>query len=359
MFIVYNFFLDRCEKQIILLGKGTFNSIYRVNSLRNTNGFAHTVGNNGKPQHELVIKRLHYKTLSSRKATEVAEYDLSVEAAILSKLPFHKNIIRLHGISEDFYTCPRKGFLVLDFLQSTLQEQLDRWRRRSHLNKKSRLCPFQGSELKKQLLQQERERIYKFAVGIACAMEFLHANRIIYRDLKPHNIGFDQQENVTLFDFGLARSMEPETQERRMTGMTGTFRYMAPEVVQSKDYSYPADVYSFAILLWEVCSLSKPFPEITSLKKLKKRVVLGHCRPSFNKICSSGVKELLKSCWQSVPEHRKSFSHILGDLELLVKTKEGKLHSDETLGSSDVSETMGSPGVSALNGLPSLDALTN
>ncbi len=70
-------------------------------------------------------------------------------------------------------------------------------------------------------------------------MEFLHSNRVIYRDLKPHHIGFGVEVTVRLFDFGLARIHEEG--ERKLTGCTGSARYMALEVARSQAYSFPAD----------------------------------------------------------------------------------------------------------------------
>lgn len=305
----------------LLLGKGTFSNIYLVESLRTTTNDCvdDSDNDNGKCQQQFVMKCLHSETLSSTKAIAVAESDLSKEARLLSNLPFHKNIIRLHSISEDFYTCPRNGFLILDYLQETLEEQLNRSRKCSHsanTRTSTTLRLFRGSKLREKQREEEHERISKIAVGIARAMRFLHANYIIYRDLKPANIGFDQQNNVILFDFGLARFLGPGAEQRKMTGMTGTLRYMAPEVVQSKDYGFPADIYSFAILLWEICSLRKPFSEVISFKMFQSRVVDGQCRPPLNKIGPSGIKKLLKSCWHPVPKHRKSFSNILEALEL-------------------------------------------
>ena len=55
---------------------------------------------------------------------------------------------------------------------------------------------------------------------------------LIYRDLKPDNIGFDHEERVKLFDFGLAKELKPELKAKSegylLTGNTGSRRYMAP-----------------------------------------------------------------------------------------------------------------------------------
>eukprot|EP00568_Trieres_chinensis_P009063 CAMPEP_0183314746 /NCGR_PEP_ID=MMETSP0160_2-20130417/49439_1 /TAXON_ID=2839 ORGANISM="Odontella Sinensis, Strain Grunow 1884" /NCGR_SAMPLE_ID=MMETSP0160_2 /ASSEMBLY_ACC=CAM_ASM_000250 /LENGTH=93 /DNA_ID=CAMNT_0025480145 /DNA_START=1 /DNA_END=279 /DNA_ORIENTATION=- len=89
-------------------------------------------------------------------------------------------------------------------------------------------------------------------------MEYLHENRIVFRDLKPQNIGFDDKNKVKIFDFGIARKLDPGD-EKHPTGNTGTLRYMAPEVAKCKNYGLEVDVYSFGMLLWEICKWKKPF----------------------------------------------------------------------------------------------------
>jgi serine/threonine protein kinase len=74
---------------------------------------------------------------------------------------------------------------------------------------------------------------------------------VVYRDLKPTNVGFDVRDDAKLFDFGLAREFRPEELEDRsykLTGETGTMRYMAPEVALSQPYSEKVDVFSFGIM---------------------------------------------------------------------------------------------------------------
>jgi serine/threonine protein kinase len=75
-------------------------------------------------------------------------------------------------------------------------------------------------------------RIDKVGLGIARGMQHLHSLNIIFRDLKPHNIGFDENGIVRIFDFGLAREYHPNFSsentrnegKRHMTGNCGTPR---------------------------------------------------------------------------------------------------------------------------------------
>jgi serine/threonine protein kinase len=70
---------------------------------------------------------------------------------------------------------------------------------------------------------------------------------IIYRDLKPDNIGFDVRDDVKIFDFGLAAEMHPSlrvngTNTYRLTAESGSPRYMAPEVALGQPYNHLVDV---------------------------------------------------------------------------------------------------------------------
>ena len=84
-------------------------------------------------------------------------------------------------------------------------------------------------------------------------------------------------------------------------------------VAQDKPYNKSVDVYSFGILLWEMCSLQKPFAGYTS-KKHMAHVVLGGERPPMDSYVSHHwpvkLQELMKRCWSSNSELRPTFSEI-------------------------------------------------
>lgn len=103
----------------------------------------------------------------------------------------------------------------------------------------------------------------------------------MYRDLKPENIGFDIRGDVKIFDFGLCKSLDHKKKAKgygyHLTARTGSTPYMAPEVCKGEPYDKEADVFSFAILMWEILSLNWAFNGF-SRKEFYQRVALQHER---------------------------------------------------------------------------------
>ena len=102
----------------------------------------------------------------------------------------------------------------------------------------------------------------KFYAGcLLLILEHLHERGIIYRDLKPENVMVDEMVSVMqgypkLIDFGTAKMISGRT-----FTIVGTPHYMAPEVVLGKGYSYPADVWSLGVMLYEFICGGVPFGE--------------------------------------------------------------------------------------------------
>ncbi|EER97120.1 serine/threonine-protein kinase STY17 [Sorghum bicolor] len=169
------------------------------------------------------------------------------------------------------------------------------------------------------------------AMDVSKGMNYLHQNNIIHRDLKTANLLMDENGTVKVADFGVARV---KAQSGVMTAETGTYRWMAPEVIEHKPYDHKADVFSFGILLWELLTGKIPYEYLTPLQAAVGVVQKG-LRPTIPKHTHARLSELLQKCWQQDPAQRPDFSEILETLQRIAEEvgdeHEGK-HKDRTLG---------------------------
>ena len=299
-----------------------------------------------------------------------AAVDLILEAHFLMSLQ-HPNIIKIRGLAADGPQGYLKGgrhhgyFLILDQLPETMEYRLCFWRKQvKKIKRKSRLhghnlllAPVVKTVLRlrhkdnvaninanasnntapasihDQQLQQLLQERYRVAYEISDAMEYLHDRRILNRDLKIANLGFDIRGDVKLFDLGLSRWMPPsklndgndndnangsakESQnyldEAFRMSTVGTKLYMAPEVRAKTPYSAKCDVYSFGIVLWEMLALSdpiwcKPPSDKRHIQKaaqqLPHKIPLCPCWPE-------PLQQLLQKCVSPTPTERPTFTDI-------------------------------------------------
>ncbi|XP_076952759.1 serine/threonine-protein kinase STY17-like [Bidens hawaiensis] len=157
--------------------------------------------------------------------------------------------------------------------------------------------------------------LLKIAIDVSKGMSYLHQNNIIHRDLKTANLLMDEHEVVKVADFGVARV---QTQSGVMTAETGTYRWMAPEVIEHRPYDHKADVFSFGVVLWELLTGEVPYSCLTPLQAAVGVVQHG-LRPTIPKETHPKLTELLRSCWHDNPTMRPDFTDILEKLKCLEK----------------------------------------
>ncbi|CAA2988445.1 serine threonine- kinase STY46-like isoform X1 [Olea europaea subsp. europaea] len=174
--------------------------------------------------------------------------------------------------------------------------------------------------------------ILNVAIDVSKGMSYLHQNNIIHRDLKAANLLMNENEVVKIADFGIARM---QLQSGVMTAETGTYRWMAPEVIEHRPYNHKADVFSFGILLWELLTGKLPYVHMTPLQAALGVVQKG-LRPSIPRYTHPKVVELLERCWQHDPYLRPEFSEIIEILQGIAKMilEEERANKKRNLGES-------------------------
>lgn len=156
----------------------------------------------------------------------------------------------------------------------------------------------------------DKSRTYDYltiALHIARGMNSLHEQSILHRDLKSANVIMDSEGVCKIVDMGLSCSLG---NSRDLTAETGTYRWMAPEVIRHEKYSTPADVYSYAILLWELLAREQPYFGMTPIQAAFG-VAKDHLRPTIPPTVSSRAKAMLQRCWHPSPDMRPKFSEII------------------------------------------------
>lgn len=168
--------------------------------------------------------------------------------------------------------------------------------------------------------------VISWACAVARALSFLHncSLPIIHRDLKPANLLLTDSKAIKVANFGFSRIMGPQRQGRHIDGggqgaehteCNADWAYAAPEVLRSETYSDKADIFSFALVLWFMCTGRRPFVEqfgddmARLLSEYKKGT---QPRPELSaggRRCgrqTPALRELIQDCWREVPATRPS-----------------------------------------------------
>ncbi|KAL6192801.1 hypothetical protein ACLB2K_033887 [Fragaria x ananassa] len=286
----------------VTIGKGSFGEILK----------AHWRGT------PVAVKRI----LPSLSGDRLVIQDFRHEVNLLVKLR-HPNIVQFLGAVTE----KKPLMLITEYLRGGDLHQ--------YLKEKGSLSP---------------STAISFALDIARGMAYLHnePNVIIHRDLKPRNVLLvnSSADHLKVGDFGLSKLIKVQNTHDvyKMTGETGSCkfplkvtvelhktiafngfssvlhrnnckdRYMAPEVFKHRRYDKKVDVFSFAMILYEMLEGDPPLANYEPYDAAKF-VSEGH-RPMFHgKGHTPELKELIEQCWSADMNQRPSFLEILKKLE--------------------------------------------
>jgi serine/threonine protein kinase len=154
--------------------------------------------------------------------------------------------------------------------------------------------------------QIDEDIILDWVSQILISLEYLHANKVIHRDLKTQNI-FMSKDTLFLGDFGISKRLD-NTQDLANTYI-GTPYYMSPELFNYQSYSFKSDIWSLGCVIYEICNRNHAF-SAQSINGLAVKILKGDYNP-LNEFYSQELRDLIISLLQVEQDARPSLEDIM------------------------------------------------
>ncbi len=159
--------------------------------------------------------------------------------------------------------------------------------------------------------EQMQDNCLNYIIQLGEAVDYLHKQNWIHRDLCPRNVMIDSDNTVKLIDFGLVVPNTPDFQ--KPGNRTGTANYMAPELIKRQKTDQRIDVFSFAVTAYEMCSKRLPWdvPDQETLDTVLQHInkppkpltsLAPHIDPRVADILMKGLLPNPNDRWQSMAE---------------------------------------------------------
>ena len=150
---------------------------------------------------------------------------------------------------------------------------------------------------------------------VALGMAYLYSKGVEHRDLKSLNVLLDGGRRCKVSDFGLSKSESLNTTATQSTmgGAKGTPSYMAPELLEDNLFDEKSDVYSFAIVIWEIWDGGVPWHGLQPVQ-ITRKVVDKRERPPPPEGAPTDLVALMQRCWAHEPDARPTFAAIKAEL---------------------------------------------
>eukprot|EP01084_Bolivina_argentea_P217201 368838_1 len=225
----------------------------------------------------VAIKSIYKEKLVARKLVENLEGEINITRSF-----HHQNIVELYDVIKT----ERSFYLVLEH------------------------CG--GGDLHKFLKKHERlseATTRHFMCQLAAGLLFLRANGLMHRDLKPQNLLLSSDSidaTLKIADFGFARVL---TEATMTDTLCGSPQYMAPEIMQGRQYDAKADLWSVGMILYECVVGKTPFRGRNQMELLRNIMVRPLTIPSSLDI-SPGCKSIVKMLLKAGPELRCSYEEF-------------------------------------------------
>lgn len=137
---------------------------------------------------------------------------------------------------------------------------------------------------------------------MSLGIQYLHANRILHRDIKTINMFLARDDKIKIGDLGVARELN-QTANMAHT-IVGTPYYLSPELCEEKPYNNKSDIWSLGCVLYELCTLRHPF-EAANQGALALKILRGHFNPipsTYSRSLKEMVDKLLTKDYRTRPD---------------------------------------------------------
>lgn len=203
------------------------------------------------------------------------------EANVLSTLK-HTNIIRYRGCTKQ----KKMLYILMDYAD--------------------------GGDLAKAIASRGRnyfpeDQILDWFVQICLAIKYLHDRKIMHRDLKPQNVFLSSGNIIKIGDFGISKTFE-HTGDMAETAI-GTPLYCSPEICFGHKYNSKSDIWSLGCILYELCSLTRPFSG-SNIGEIMRKVMTSNPK-SIPYQYSNELREMIAMMLKKNPAERASIYDIL------------------------------------------------
>ncbi|RGB27135.1 kinase-like domain-containing protein [Rhizophagus diaphanus] len=162
-----------------------------------------------------------------------------------------------------------------------------------------------------------KEKI-QIITDITFALEKIHYENAIHRDLHSGNILYNLGNAFRISDLGFCGPAD-----KPLKSIYGNLPYIAPEVIVGREQTFKSDIYSIAMLMWEISSGQPPFIGYEHDYDLAMNIVNG-IRPKIVPETPLEYKNLMKQCWDADPSKRPdvyTLNYKLGEINLLYQSK--------------------------------------